>query len=378
MVIIQLLANAVRLRKIRNYGLSAVLNGAFVGGALIAAPAFAQSPATAVQTLRLGIGLPAESVQGQAVMDFASRVEKYTEGAIRIELLAGGKAGNDIAMVKALQVGELEMTAPDSSTLASLEKGFSAINYPFTFLNEVEADTILDGPWGQRLLDNLEKHGIHGLAYWENGFRQMTNSRKPMSKALDFVGVRMRTMQNPLLVDSFSRLGFDAVPMSFNKVYGALQTQEVDGQENPLPTILNSKFYEVQKYLTLSRHVYSAHTLLIAKKRWDSLKPAHQEAIQRAVIESRGVERKLSRDGSDLALTELKAKGMEVSTIPKADAERIRNRLREVFDKYNRDIGIETMIELYVALGKMRTASDTSRVPDASKAVAPKAAAPQN
>jgi TRAP-type transport system periplasmic protein len=323
----------------------------------------AASAADKVQTFRLGIGLPAESVQGRAVQDFAARVNKYTQGALRIELYAGGKLGNDLTMVKALQEGSQEMTAPDSSTLTTLEKSYSAINYPFTFLSEVEADTILDGPWGQKLLDRLPSHGLVGLAYWENGFRQMTNSKKPLSSASDFEGVRMRTMQNPMLVDSFKRLGFDAVPMPFPKVFEALKTQAVDGQENPLPTIVSSKFYEVQKYLTLSRHVYSAHVLLMSKKVWDGLPLAHQEAVQKAALESRDLERRMSREGSDAALAELKARGMTVTSIPRADAERIRNRLRDVFDKYNKDIGYGTMLELYVALGKMRTSDQAAGGP---------------
>jgi len=346
-----------------------------MGLALVSQPSIAQPSLAAPQVFRLGIGLPAESVQGQSILDFASRVDSYTKGAIRLELIPGGKAGNDLTMVKALQEGKLEMTAPDSSTLAALEKGFSAINYPFTFLNELEADTILDGPWGQRLLDQLPKHGLVGLAYFENGFRQITNNKKPMSRAMDFDGVRMRTMQNPLLVDSFSRLGFAAVPMPFNQVYDALKTGAVDGQENPLPTILNSRFYEVQKYLTLSRHVYSAHVLLIAKKQWESLKPEYQEAMRKAAAESRTFERQLSRKGGAQALAELEAKGMVISTIPPADAERIRNRLRDVFEKYNRDIGTGTMVELYVALGKLRTAPDVTPVSATIKAPEPAASA---
>jgi TRAP-type transport system periplasmic protein len=321
------------------------------------------------RTLHLGIGLSPESPQGKAVADFGARLERHTQGALRVELHASGSAGNDITMVKALQAGTREMTAPDSSTLASLEKSFSAINYPFTFLSELEADTVLDGAWGRRLLDKLPEHGLIGLAFWENGFRQMTNSRKPLSTATDFEGVRMRTMQNPMLVDSFNRLGFAAVPMPFTQVYDALKTQAVDGQENPLPTILTSRFYEVQKYLTLSRHVYSAHVLLISQKVWATLTPQQQDALRLAAVESRAFERRVSREGSDAALSELKARGMVVSSIPRADAERIRNRLRDVFDKHNADIGTATMLDLYVELGRMRTAQ-ASAAPVAAAAPA--------
>lgn len=327
---------------------------------------WAQRPvAAAPQTLMLGIGLPDSSVQAHAVRDFAARVEQYSNGLFRIELHAGGKLGNDLTMVKALQDGSLAMTAPDSSTLATLEKGFSAINYPFTFLNEHEADQVLDGEWGGRLLEQLPRHGLVGLAYWENGFRQMTNSRRPLTSTNDFQGLRMRTMQNPMLEESFRRLGFDAVPMPFPQVFDALQSQTVDGQENPLSTIVSSRFYEVQKYLTLSRHVYSAHVLLISRKVWDNMNPATQEAFRRAALEAREVERRMSRAASDAALAELKAKGMQVTSIPQADAERIRHRLRDVLDRYNKDIGLRTMIDLYVQLGQMRTASSPKAEPGA-------------
>jgi TRAP-type transport system periplasmic protein len=315
--------------------------------------ALAQSAQPTV--LRMGIGLSADSAKGKAVEEFGRLLSLYSNGALKVELHASGKLGNDVTMTEAAREGKLEMTAPDSSTLASLDKRFSAINYPFTFNNEAEADAILDGPWGQRLLDALPQHGLIGLTYWENGFRNMTNSRRPVSNTSDFEGMRMRVMQNPMLVDSFDKLGFTAVPLPFTKVYDALKTQEVDGQENPLTTILSSRFYEVQKYLTLSRHVYSAHVVLLSAKVWNALPAQHQAAMRRAANEARDYERKLNREGEAEALGALKAKGMVVAAIPRADAERIRNRLRGVFDKYNGEIGTSTMIELYVELGRLRT-----------------------
>jgi tripartite ATP-independent transporter DctP family solute receptor len=326
-----------------------------VACALMASTAMAQ--ATETKVLRLGIGLGADSPKGKAVVEFGRLVSAYTNGTIKVELHASGALGNDVTMTQAAREGKLEMTAPDSSTLATLDSRFSAINYPFTFNNESEADAILDGPWGQRLLDDLQRHGLIGLAYWENGFRNMTNSRRSLSSLSDFDGVRMRVMQNPMLVDSFNQLGFTAVPLPFTKVYDAMKTQEVDGQENPLSTILASKFYEVQKHLTLSRHVYSAHVMLLSEKVWRTLSPQQQQAMRRAARETRDFERRLNRESEAEALAALKGKGMVVAAIPRADAERIRNRLRSVFDKYNGEIGAGTMIDLYVQLGQLRTAA---------------------
>ena len=328
-----------------------LLAAAWGAGVQLAGGARASAPLQ----MRVGIGLPADSIQGRAVQDFAQRVDRYTQGALRIELHAGGQLGNDLTMVQALRDGTLEMTAPDSSTLAQLNPAFSAVNYPFTFFDEAEADTLLDGAWGQRQLDGLMPHGLVGLAYWENGFRHITNSLRPIAQAADFRGVRLRTMQNEMLTESFRRLGFEAVPMPFPQVYEALRTKLVDGQENPLPTILGSRLYEVQKYLTLSRHVYSAFVLLVSRRHWDRLSAEQRVALRRAAAESRGLQRRGNREAAGQALAALRERGMQVSSIPREDAERIRNRLRDVFDKHNRRIGASEVIDLYVELGRLRT-----------------------
>ncbi len=324
---------------------------------LLAAFLASAGPAAAAaqpHTLNVGIGLPADSLQGRAVRDFAGRVEAYTQGRLVVQLHAGGALGNDLTMIQALQQGRLSMTVPDSSTLSSMEKAFSVINYPFTFLTEAEADAVLDGPWGTQLLQRLPSHGLVGLAFWENGFRHMTNNRRPLQSSTDFAGLRMRTMQNPMLVDSFRALGFDAVPMPFTQVYEALRAGTVDGQENPLTTIVASRFHEVQSHLTLSSHVYSVHVLLLSREVWDSLSNDDREAMRRAAAETRDLQRRWSRAGSAAALAELRARGMQVSRIPPAEGERIRRRLREVFERHNRDIGIQKVLELYVTLARMR------------------------
>jgi tripartite ATP-independent transporter DctP family solute receptor len=315
----------------------------------------AHAQAANAKVLKLGISLSAESVEARAMQFLAQRVETLSQGRLRIDVTPGGKLGDDVSMIKAMQAGTQDMGGPDGSTLAPLVKDFSVISYPFTFISETEADTILDGRWGQNLMAKLPSQGVVGLAFFENGFRQITNSRRPLASATDFQGVRLRTMQNPMLIDSFARLGFDAVPMAFPKVYEALSKQEVDGQENPLPTILSSKFYEVQKYLTLSRHVYSVHVLLISGKTWDSLGAEDQKLLQTAATEAKDFQRRLNRSENASALSTLKEKGMQVTEISRADAERIRNRLRDVLDKYNREIGAASVLDMYVELSRLRT-----------------------
>jgi tripartite ATP-independent transporter DctP family solute receptor len=315
----------------------------------------------APRVLKAGIGLNADTPQGQAMSYFANLVEKKSGGRLTVELHSGGALGDDVSMVSALQAGKQDITCPDSSTLAKQVSDFSAINYPFTFLNEQEADGILDGEWGRRLLGKLPDKGLVGLAFWENGFRHLTNSKRPLPTLSATQGIRMRTMQNQMLIDTFGLLGFEPVPLPFTKVYSALSDQTVDGQENPLPTILSSRFYEVQKYLTLSRHVYSAFVLLIGKSTWDSLTPADQQAVSQAAAEARDMQRRTNRAATAAALEQLKAKGMQITSIDVRESERVRNKLRPVLEKYHRQIGERTVLSMYVELSQARAAQQLAR-----------------
>ena len=226
------------------------------------------------RTLRFGIGLNEDHPQGQSVLHFAQIVSKESGGKIKIQLYGGGKLGNDASMIADLQAGKLEMTAPDSSNLVKLNKGFGAINLPFLLDSEQQADQLLlRGKYGSSLLNSLPAYGLVGLTWWENGFRHLSNNKRPVEKAADFTDLRVRVIPNPLFTEIFSALGAEPVPIPFPQLYEALKTAKVDGQENPLITIYNSKFYEVQRYLSLTRHIYSAWVVLISKKTWE--RPLH-------------------------------------------------------------------------------------------------------
>src|SRR5262249_43311874 len=148
---------------------------------------------------------------------------------------------------------------------------------PFLFSNVTEADAVLDGPIGEKVMAKLQEKGLVGLVYWENGFRNLTNSKHPVNKLEDLNGIKLRVMQNNVFLDSFKTLGTNAVPLAFSELFTALETGTVDGQENPFNTILSSKFYEVQKYLTITNHVYSPWIVLASKKWWDQLSKAEQK-----------------------------------------------------------------------------------------------------
>lgn len=309
------------------------------------------------RTIKVGIGLSADHPQGQAVTRFAEIVNEKSGGKIKVRLFAGGALGNDVTMISALQGGTQEMTIPDTSTLVGISglKDFGLINLPFLFQNGQEADALLDGPFGQKLMAKLPEKGLIGFGFWENGFRQVTNSRRPISKAEDFAGLKLRVIQNPLFIDTFRELGANAVPMPFTEVYTALETKTIDGQENPLATILASKFYEVQKHTVISNHIYSVWAFLMSKRFWDRLTPDEQALITDAATEAKDFERKTIRNFEKTALDELKAKGMEVTTLPDGELTKLREKTKVVRDKFTEEFGKDSATEMMSELERVRS-----------------------
>jgi TRAP-type transport system periplasmic protein len=310
------------------------------------------SPVAAQKVLKVGIGLSEDHPQGIAVKKFAELVAQKSGGRVTAKLFASGSLGNDVTMISALRGGTQEMVVPDSSTLVSLVKDFGVLNLPLVFDSEVQADALLDGPFGQKILDQLPDKGLVGLGFWENGFRHVTNSKKPIAKAEDIAGLKIRVIQNPLFLDTFNTLGANAVPMPFPELYPAMESKAVDGQENPTATILASKFYEVQKHLALTKHIYSVWVLLLSKKAWDSLDAGEKKAVQEAAREATLFERKTIREFSEKALTELKQKGMQVTEFTPAETAKMREKLKLVVAKFSKEFNEKTSSEMMAELAK--------------------------
>jgi TRAP-type transport system periplasmic protein len=210
---------------------------------------------------------------------FAEIVAAKSGGKIKVNLFPGGVLGGDAPNVSALQGGTLEMAVMNSGILASQVKDFEVFDFPFMFANAKEADAVVDGPVGKALLDKLEPKGIKGLAYWELGFRQITNSKRPVTKVDEIAGLKLRVIPNAINVDWVKALGANPTPMAFPEVYAGLEQKAIDGQENPVTVINANKFYEVQKHITLTNHQYNPQTVMISKKAWDSLSDAEKKII---------------------------------------------------------------------------------------------------
>ncbi|MBK7615042.1 MAG: TRAP transporter substrate-binding protein [Vitreoscilla sp.] len=324
--------------------------------AVLASPFAAQAQDFKPRMIRFGYGLNEQSNQGRAVKLFADAVEKASGGKMKVRAIGAAALGPDTQMQQALIGGAQEMMVGSTATLVGISKEMALWDTPFLFNNAKEADTILDGPIGQKVMAKLNEKGLVGLVYWENGFRNLTNSKRAVNKLEDLDGVKLRVMQNNVYLDSFKTLGANAVPLPFSELFSALETKTVDGQENPYNTILSSKFYEVQKYLSITNHVYSPWIVTVSKKWWDGLTAAEQKVLMDAARLSRDFERKDTREEAGRALGDLKAKGMLINEVPVAEVNRMRDKLTRVNASIGANVGMELWTETQTALVKLRGA----------------------
>ncbi|WP_303799507.1 TRAP transporter substrate-binding protein [Alicyclobacillus macrosporangiidus] len=285
-------------------------------------------------TMRLGIGLNEESTEYKGTVKFQQLVDQYTHGSVKVQLFPSGQLGNDLTMTQQLQSGALEATIPSTSPISTILPDFALFDLPFLFKDAKVADTVLDGPVGQDILKELPDKGLVGLAYWENGFRDLTNSKHPIKTLADLQGIKLRVMQTPVHIAFWKALGANPTPMSFDQVFNALQQHVIDAQENPIQTIYTQKFYEVQKYVTLSHHVYTPFVFLVSKIWWDKLTPDQQQAIQKAAVEAGQYQRQLNRDEAQQDLDQLKAKGMEVDSLSDSEREQWKQKIQPVYDEF--------------------------------------------
>jgi tripartite ATP-independent transporter DctP family solute receptor len=304
--------------------------------------------------IRFGYGLNEQSNQGRASKVFAEAVEKASGGKMKVRAIGAAALGSDNQMQQALIGGAQEMMVGSTATLVGITKEMALWDTPFLISNVKEADILLDGPIGDKIKAKLQDKGLVGLVYWENGFRNLTNSKRAITKMEDMDGIKLRVMQNNVFLSSFQALGANAIPMAFSELFTALETKTVDGQENPFNTILSSKFYEVQKYMTVTNHVYSPWIVTVSKKYWDQLSKDEQKVLMDAAKLSRDFERKDTRDEAAKAMGDLKAKGMQINELSPTEAARMRDKLTKVYASVAADVGMDLWTETQDELKKIR------------------------
>ncbi|MDR6856828.1 TRAP transporter substrate-binding protein [Variovorax guangxiensis] len=292
--------------------------------------------------------------QAQGAQKFADLVAEKSGKKITVKLFPGGTLGGDLQTVSALQGGTIEVTVLNAGILTAQVKEFAAYDFPFLFNSAQEADAVTDGPFGKKLLAKLDEKNLHGLGYWDLGFRNLTNSKRPIAKAEDIAGLKIRVIQSPIYIDLFNTLGANATPMPFPELYSALDQKAVDGQENPNTVIASSKFAEVQKHITQTRHIYNPQALIISKKAWDGMSAEEKKIIEDSAAEATKFQRETSRAAADTALDSLKKAGMTVTELPPAEMAKLREKVKPVIDKYSASVGEATVKELMAEVAKVR------------------------
>jgi len=268
--------------------------------------------------MTLGHGAAVGNPRHEASVKFAEAVKAKTGGRVEVQVAPSAQLGDDAAMVTALRTGALDFSANSQGAVANAVPEYAAFGMPFMFSGPAAAFKLLDGPLGKELADKSAAKGMILLGTWDNGIRQMTNSKHPITRVDDMKGLKMRVPPDATLVDIMAALGAEAQQIKFAELYVALQQGVVDGQENPLVNIHASKLYEVQKHLALTNHQFQMTPFVMSKRSWDKLSDADRKAVREAADEATALQRRLSREADEKLLADLKAKGVQVTTVDKA------------------------------------------------------------
>ena len=295
------------------------------------------------RAIRATLSAPSGHPLAAALTKVQQCVAEKSGGKMKIQTFFDGSLGADTPTIQQLRTGTLDMVVTATSFMSTMVPSAAVFDLPFLFANEKEADAALDGKAGELLAQRLAGVGLVTLAYWENGFRNMTNSKRPITKMEDLGGLKMRALPNPIVVETFKAMGGFAVPMPFTEVYSALETKTVDGQENPVPIIETAKFYEVQKYLSMTRHIYNPGIVVYSKQLFDKLAPVEQAALRDCAHGARFDQRRLNRQQAEEGLARLKAKGMVVNELSSAELARMREVAKPIHEKAIPTIGADMM-----------------------------------
>lgn len=321
--------------------------------AAIAVTAFGSALAQE-RTIKFAANAPEGHPAVVGMKKFAEIVAAKSGGKMKVNLFLNGVLGSDQANVSSIKGGTLEMAVMNTGILASEAKELAIFDFPFLFANEKESDAICDGPVGKKLHAKLEEKGIMGLAYWELGYRQMTNGKRPLNKVEDIAGLKLRVIPNPINVAWVKALGANPTPLPFPEVYSGLEQGAIDGQENPISVIAANKFWEVQKNIALTNHQYNPQTVLFSKKVWDTYTPAERNILADAAIEAGKVQRAQSRAAVAANLDLLKKNGMTVTEFSPAEVAKLREKMKPVIAQFSASVGEATVNEVTAELAKMR------------------------
>ena len=334
-----------------------IVGGAFIGLTALGASAATEMPPLPEVTgdkveaegnfnIKFSIGTTKSGAQYRGLEYFEKIVEQRSGGDIQVELFPGAQLGDDLQATSALQAGTLEMTMPSTSPLVNMFPKFAVFDLPFLFPKPEMADAVLDGEIGQQMLEDASSKGLVAIGWGENGYRQLTNSQRPVDSPDDLEGLKIRTMQNELHMDIWRTLGANPTPMSFAELFTALEQGVVDGQENPWITIKSSKFNEVQDYATETNHVYTPFITLVSKRFWDRLPEEYQPLLRDAATKMGNYQRDVSRTLNDQIKQDLKDSGMQITELTDEQIKVFQNKLEPVYKNWRDEIGGELIDQI--------------------------------
>jgi tripartite ATP-independent transporter DctP family solute receptor len=273
----------------------------------------------------------------EAALEFERLVEE-ADSRIDVQTFPGGQLGSEGEIVGQLQAGITDMLPTTTGPLGQHNPIYYVLESPYVFLNEAQADKVLDGDIGKVFLDGLASKGLIGLAFWENGFRQITNNVRPITTPEDLQGIKLRVQQNKLHIQYFSSLGANPTPLAFTEIYNSLATKVVDGQENPFSLIATNKFYEQQKYVSQSDHVYSAVPVYFSEKKWNGLPEDIQKLIKDTVYDLRIWQRNRGRELQGEYISEI-ANQSEVTVLTDDQKAEFQKRAQGAYDWAAKEYG---------------------------------------
>lgn len=337
----------------RTAGLSTLAASVLIGAAAFATPVAVASDFQS-RTVKVSYVVAADNPVGLGVAKFGEIVSSKTKGKSRVRGFPDGQLGAEVQSVAAAQGGMIEMAVVTTAAASTALKELGVFDFPFLFDNEAEADAVLDGPVGKGLLDRLGEKGLVGLCYWEYGFRHVINSARPIRKAEDLSGLKIRVVQSPLFIDTFNALGANATPMAFTELYTALESRALDGAESTYNTIYSTKFHEVLKYVSSTKHLYSPAVVLVGKKFWDRLSEPEKSVYREACVEAQSYQRKLNRDSDPKMLAVLRNEGVSFNEVPFEEREKMRKLVVPVVDKHAESVGRELVATTLAELNKLR------------------------
>jgi tripartite ATP-independent transporter DctP family solute receptor len=297
--------------------------------------------AQAQTILKIGYTVSANSHYGVGAKTFCDDVEKGTQGRYRCQHFPSGALGGEREEIEAVQLGTQDLVLTATGPVGNFVPEVKIVDIPFLFRDYDHARKVLDSEIGQDILAKFPSKGIIALSWMENGFRHMTNNKRDIVKPEDVKGLKMRTMENKVHMDGYRAFGILPTPMPFPELYGALQQGVVDGQENPLPVILDSKFSQVQKHISLTGHAYSPAMLLLAPKVWNKLSDADKKVFLDAAKNGCAAQRQRVSDDDAKGVAELEKQGMKVTR--NVDKSAFLAALKTTYESYAKEFGAENI-----------------------------------